>query len=152
LLFLFVRVELPLFCLSAPLCCPGFSIFLFCIYCFHLVLHHLHITRDIIDVVHVQCIPLTSLPLKFCVSIWTIGFGVLQGLIYFGFFLKCFEVISVEACDADGIFCSFWASAVFRFRASCQSSDQHSTHSNRAQYYWSVCLSLLEFCWQRNQI
>jgi hypothetical protein len=77
---------------------------------------------------------------------------VLQELISFGFILNYFQVISEEACDADGIFCSFWASAVFRFRASCQSSDQHSTHLIRAQYYWRVCLSLLESCWQRNEI
>jgi hypothetical protein len=41
-------VKITLFCLSAPLCCPSFSmVFLFCIYCFQTALHHLGITRDI---------------------------------------------------------------------------------------------------------
>jgi hypothetical protein len=59
---------------------------------------------------------------------------VLQKLISFGLFLNCFEGISEKACDADGIFYIFWARAVFRFRASCQSCDQHRTHLIRAQY------------------
>jgi hypothetical protein len=46
----------------------------------------------------------------------------LQQLISFGFFLKCFEDISEEACDADGIYVVL----------------QNQRWGKRFEYCWSV--------------
>jgi hypothetical protein len=48
--------------------------------------------------------------------------NVNKSLIYFGFFLKCLEVISEEACDADGIYVVL----------------QNQMWGKRFEYCWSV--------------
>jgi hypothetical protein len=143
-------LELPMFCLSAPLCCQGFSIFF--------ILNLLFLTRASPSPNNTgyyrgcthTFYPIYQFTFKVMRQYLYDNFWSVANLISFGFFLNCFEVISEEACDADRIFYIFWASAVFRFRASCQSCDQHSTHSIRAQHYWSVCFIFLEVSLQRN--
>jgi hypothetical protein len=51
-----------------------------------------------------------------------VRFGVFQSLILFGFFLKCVEGVSEEACDADGVYVVL----------------QNQRWGKRFEYCWSV--------------